>query len=362
MERKRRDRRKNYRKRQRRKRARRRLRWLKRNLLAIAAALILSGLMVGCVLAFYQDKDEPREVAIQSGSATRTSAGVSAELGQMIEETVAPHATPMPLEESQTPPGSTAMPAPEVTSSPKTDVAPSEAIWTGWAYFESGDAGWEQVGGDGGNAYGRFQLDARHSLPAFLRYAAETDVNFVGLEKYYRKNGDKTTMKSAEGLGHDWTWLCAVYGEEFYQVQAEFAYGTFYCLMRDEILEEYQIDLDEYGPVLKGTVWSVAVRNGNNLSSLYSVIDTYYPGIPEEEWLREIYAVEEWRHPDQTKRWGEGQLNAALETLAMLESGTEVEFHETFEKNAVRDTARIELLSLTGDYRDFVRYTGRVVD
>ena len=46
----------------------------------------------------------------------------------------------------------------------------------------------------------------------------------------------------------------------------------------------------------------------------------------------------------------------------MLESGTEVEFHETFEKNAVRDTARIELLSLTGDYRDFVRYTGRVVD
>jgi len=353
---------KNYRRRQRRKRARRRRRWLKRNLPPMVATAVLACLMVGCLLAFCQEKAEPQKATMPDSSLTRLSAGVNAEFEQSMRGVLTSQTASMPPEEPTIIPEITKTSTPEMTSSPKTEVAPGEAIWTGWAYFESGEAGWEQVGGDGGNAYGRFQLDARHSLPAFLRYAAETNPDFVGLERYYRKNGDRTTMKSTDGLNHDWTWLCAVYDEEFYQVQAEFAYGTFYCLMRDELQKECQINLDEYGPVLKGTVWSVAVRNGNNLSSLYSVTDTYYPGIPEEEWLREIYAVEEWRHPDQTKRWGDGQLNAALETLEMLESGAEVEFHKTFEKDAVGDTARIELLSLAGDYRDFVRYTGRVIE
>lgn len=242
------------------------------------------------------------------------------------------------------------------------DSAESEAIWTGWTFFESGKDSWWQVGGDGGNAYGRFQLDARHSLAGFLRYAVESNPSFVGLERYYRKGESGTVLGPLEGLDHDWAWLCAVYGEEFYQVQAEFAYGTFYCSMRDKLLDECGIDLRAYGPVLKGTVWSVAVRNGNNLSSLYSVIDTYYPGISEEEWLKQIYAVEEWRHPDQIKRWGEGQRNAALETLHKLNGGTEVEFHRTFEKEAGQDTERIELLSLAGDYRDFLCYTEKIAD
>lgn len=247
------------------------------------------------------------------------------------------------------------------TETPVIEATEGEAIWTGWRYYESGDAGWEQVGGDEGNAFGSFQLDARHSLPAFLRYAAESDERFVGLERYYRKGREETTMKTLDGLAHDWQWLCAVYGEDFYRKQAEFAYGLFYLLMRDELLAKCEINLDQYSPVLKGTVWSVAVRNGSNLSSIYSVTDTYYPGIPEEEWLREIYAVETWRHPGQERRWQDEQLNAALKTLQKWEKG-KAEIHDTFEKGVEQDTGRIELLTLEGDYRDFVRYTGRVFE
>lgn len=242
------------------------------------------------------------------------------------------------------------------------EIEAGEAIWTGWGAYESGEECWEQTGGDGGNAFGRFQIDARHSLAAFLRYAAESDERFVGLERYYAKNGDETTLKSLDDLAFDWTWLCAVYGQDFYRTQAEFAYGMFYLLMRDELKDVWRIDLENYGPVLKGTVWSVAVRNGNCLSSIYSVTDTYYAGIGEEEWLRKIYAVEARRHPDQEKRWREDQLNAALETLHLLESGEEVEFYETFEKDAGQDLGRIELLELDGDYKDFVRYTGRIFE
>lgn len=243
----------------------------------------------------------------------------------------------------------------------KDSTTEGEAIWTGWTWFESGAKSWKQVGGDAGNAYGRFQIDARHTLPAFLRYAAEADSDFVGLSKYYRKNGTSTTLRTLSGLDHDWTWLCAMYGEKFYQLQAEFAYGVFYCSMRDELLSEKQIDLSDYGPVLKGTVWSVSVRNGSNLSSIYSVTDTYYPGISEEEWLRKIYTVEAWRHPDQASRWEVEQLDAALEVLGKLADGEKVEIHDAFAEDAGQDTGRIELLTLKSDYRDFLRYTGKVV-
>lgn len=340
------------RKRRRRRRRRSKLMIRRRRIMlaAITVAVTVVAVIIIALIARHQAVAEQTEKG-----DVRLSAGVNAEIAEILEES-SRHinhaaATPIPT------PGPTIQP--ELTSSPKADEESAEAIWTGWAYFESGDAGWEQVGGDGGNAYGRFQLDARHSLAAFLRYAAETNPDFVGLERYYRKNGSKTTLQSTDGLADDWLWISAVYGSSFYQMQAEFAYGAYYCLMRDQMLEKYEIDLDAYGPVLKGTIWSVAVRNGNNLSSIYSVTETYYPGIDEEEWLREIYAVEAWRHPDQVKRWEDGQLNAALDTLAALESDTEVEFHRDFEKDAVQDTGRIEFLSLEGDYRDFVRYTGR---
>ncbi len=340
-----------------RRRRRKRLRRRKRNriirrrriICALGALLaVLLMVMIGGFVARYQTAAKQE---VESNTTCRLSAGINADIAEMLNE------SSKEINRANT----TATPAlePARTTSPKTEEERGEAIWTGWAYFESGDECWEQVGGDGGNAYGRFQLDARHSLAAFLRYAAETNPDFVGLERYYRKNGSKTSLKSTEGLAEDWAWICAVYDKEFYQVQAEFAYGTFYCLMRDELLEKRGINLNEYGPVLKGTVWSVAVRNGNNLSSLWSVTDTYYPGIGEEEWLREIYAVEAWRHPDQAKRWEKDQLKSALETLEMLDGGAEVKFYGTFESDARQDRQRIELLELAGDYRDFVRYTGR---
>lgn len=341
--------------RKRRRRRRRRSKLMIRRRRIILAAAIIAMTVVAVIIGVLVARHQAIAGQQAERDGIRLSAGISAEIAEVLEENSQQinRATAIPI------PTPEATIQPEPVSSPKTDEDSAEAIWTGWAYFESGDAGWEQVGGDGGNAYGRFQLDARHSLAAFLRYAAETNPDFVGLERYYQKNGSKTTLKLTDGLADDWLWISAVYGSSFYQVQAEFAYGAYYCLMRDQMLEKYEIDLDAYGPVLKGTVWSVAVRNGNNLSSIYSVTETYYPGIDEEEWLREIYAVEAWRHPDQVKRWEDGQLNAALDTLAALESGTEVEFHRDFEKDAVQDTGRIEFLSLKGDYRDFVRYTGR---
>lgn len=314
--------------------------------LAIAAGLILAA-TIGHLLARHQVNENKSEEQLQQVNAAVLTDRDTEDLldgGMMDYECCGTQ-------------GPTAEPVPEKT--PEVQVVTGEPIWTGWTYYESGDAGWEQVGGDEGNAFGRFQLDARHSLPAFLRYAAESDERFVGLERYYRKGREETTIKTLDGLPHDWQWLCAVYGEDFYRKQAEFAYGMFYLMMRDELLAQYDIDLNQYGPVLKGTVWSVAVRNGSNISSIYSVTDTYYPGITEEEWLREIYAVEEWRHTGQERRWGDQQLNAALKTLRKLENG-KAKIYDTFEKGVEQDTERIELLTLEDDYRDFVCYTGRV--
>lgn len=242
------------------------------------------------------------------------------------------------------------------------EVIQKEPIWTGWTYFESGKQCWAQTGGDGGHAYGRFQLDSRHSLAPFMRYAVESNSDFAGLEYYYLRKGDRAVLRTMSGLSRDWAWLCTAYGEDFYKAQADFTYAVFYCVARDVILEKRGIDLNDYGPVLKGTVWSIAVRNGNSLSNLRSVTETYYPGISEEEWLWAIYEVESWKHSDSVNRWGYGQLGAAMDTLHMLENGADIEFHETFAADAGEDVNRIEMIGLDCDYRDIVRYTGIVLE
>ena len=72
-------------------------------------------------------------------------------------------------------------------------------------------------------------------------------------------------------------------------------------------------------------MWSIALRDGNNVhtmrryNNLRTVVDTYVPGIDEETWLRAIYAAETARHPSQSGRWSNKQLNAALSALSQYQ-------------------------------------------
>lgn len=220
--------------------------------------------------------------------------------------------------------------ASSATSEPKSvedaDVPPLNDrslswLWMGWTHCESGEDSWELTASDGGHAYGRYQFDDRHCLADFMRFCVEEDRdNFESFTTFYHVDSKgKAHIKNTERLPKEWNWICYTKGETFYDMQTRFALEAYYEPAKKTLEKRCKVDLDsDYGPVLHGTLLSLAIRNGTYASGLTSIIDTYYKGINEREWLEEIYAAEAAHHPDQVSRWGTEQKKMALEALKAL--------------------------------------------
>lgn len=207
----------------------------------------------------------------------------------------------------------------------------ADDIWTGWTVFESGSEGWGQAGGDGGHAYGKYQFDIGYDFVNFLNFCLSNNsevyspfqkfVSMSQITKQTDRMENKPLLNAREELSSVWKQICSEQGESFYQLQTDFAAGLYYYPVKSKLLSVYGINLDDYGAALKGTVWSIAVRDGNNVSrnsvynNLRAVTDGYKVGISEEEWLNKIYDLETQRHPSQSKRWHVEQRAAALDVL-----------------------------------------------
>lgn len=202
---------------------------------------------------------------------------------------------------------------------------PGELIWMGWTVFESGDESYAQTGGDGGHAFGRFQFDSRYDLAGFLQKCINYDVAYARFGQFITTKSGQTVMRTRSGLSEVWKQIYSERPDEFSLLQIEYAAETYYYNVKMALLNMYGINIDEYSPVLKGTMWSIALRDGNNVhamrryNNLRTVVDTYVPGIDEETWLRAIYAAETARHPSQSGRWSNKQLNAALSALSQYQ-------------------------------------------
>lgn len=197
----------------------------------------------------------------------------------------------------------------------------NDLLWFGWTYFESGEDAWTLTASDDGHAYGRYQFDDRHCLGDFLRFCVEEDrANYESFTTfYYVDSNGKTHIKNTECLPEEWSWICYLKGEDFYALQTQFALEAYYEPAKTCLQSECKVDLDEYSPVLRGTIMSLAIRNGHYASGLTSAINTYSEGIDERVWLQEIYAAEAAHHPDQAPRWESEQKQAALEALTAFE-------------------------------------------
>lgn len=202
---------------------------------------------------------------------------------------------------------------------------PGEVVWMGWTVFESGDESYAQTGGDGGHAFGRFQFDSRYDLAGFLQKCINYDETYARFGQFITTKSGQVAMKTRSGLNAVWKQIYNERPEEFSLLQIEYAAETYYYNVKEALLAMYGINIDEYSPVLKGTMWSIALRDGNNVhavrryNNLRTVVDTYVPGIDEETWLRAIYAAETARHPNQSGRWSNKQLNAALSALSQYQ-------------------------------------------
>ena len=199
-----------------------------------------------------------------------------------------------------------------------------DEIWMDWVQYESGD-NYAQAGGDGGLSYGRYQFNLEYSLPEFMQFCLERSPDeYAVFLRYVGGEADDPQIVTTSGLDVAWQQLYDEQSASFAALQDEFLLTGYYYPVQDGLSRLYDIDLNQYSAVLKGTVLSVALRDGSVVSTkqrcncLATVTDTYYAGIPEMEWVEAIYDAESKKHPDQAKRWGVVQKEAALAKLNEL--------------------------------------------
>lgn len=137
------------------------------------------------------------------------------------------------------------------------------------------------------------------------------------IESGYRKETDtKPSMinpllySNRASMINAWHAAYMNYPDEFAGLQNRTSYEAYYLPAQRGMLSNYGINIKKYSPALRGTIWSLAIRNGGTVSKdntkngLRSATSTYSPGIDEREWLTKIYEAEAKRHPSQRKRWG----------------------------------------------------------
>lgn len=182
-------------------------------------------------------------------------------------------------------------------------------IWLDWTVFESGNS-YDTINSTEGY-YGRFQFAAGYCLEDFVQFCKTEDPEHF-------------SMLDLNNLAATWHQAYASYPQEFALLQDRYAFEHYYLAVRDGLKELYGINLEDHSEVIRGTAFSIAIRDGryvslnNSENNLRALTNTYYPGISEEEWLVAIYDAEADRHPKQDWRWRTEQKAMALEALAPL--------------------------------------------
>lgn len=215
-----------------------------------------------------------------------------------------------------------------------------ETIWMGWTTFESGTVGVKNEGYASIHkarqvAYGRYQFHIGSSvLTDFLKKMIEIDPGTYGgfqefVDNSRPKNGTNPYFtQNKSRFVNLWRYYAGLNDERFYDTQDELAYNSYYKATKNS-LKQVGIDLDEFGPVLKGTVWSVAIRDGTldlnypNSQTYKALVNTYEKGISDEEYLNKIMASEYNAHTGQeSARWGVNQKTMALAAMKVEDKTT----------------------------------------
>ena len=205
-----------------------------------------------------------------------------------------------------------------------------DLIWIGWTFYESSTRAWTVAGGDGGYAFGRYQFDARSSLAPFLKFCIADDEARYGAFSSFVTTKSDTEVRNLANLPTTWKTIYNQSSDEFSLLQTSFAIEYYYLPVKQQLLDLYNINLEAYSAVLRGTVWSIAVRDGRFVNSnhktncLRSVTESYTEilatdgVVDEEKWLNRIYDLESERHPSQESRWNKKQRQISLQMLSFI--------------------------------------------
>lgn len=217
------------------------------------------------------------------------------------------------------------------------------AIWTGWASCESGAEGGRSAGSDHGHAYGLFQFDDRYdSLYNFLQYCISTDAEAYAPFNYYyntyhnNKNIVEQSTTDMNGLIAAWHNAYDADPDGFTSLQLDIYQRDYYapvismCNARGIDIQ----DDEKYGPVIRGTLWSISIWAGPTNNGVGQVINRLTSTMTEVEMLDICYseftaALKDARSSQANRnafrnRWKVEQRNMALQAYTKWSSGLEI--------------------------------------
>lgn len=138
----------------------------------------------------------------------------------------------------------------------------ADDIWMGWTKYESGSAGFRQVAGDKGHAYGKYQFDYRYGLVPFMQSCvAHNPGRYLGFNKYISMGAGNSKLIGNAGLTAVWLELCDKYPKEFEQLQDAAAKRDYYVPVKT-FLQKKGINLDNHDPAVRGSAFSMSIRSG----------------------------------------------------------------------------------------------------
>lgn len=167
--------------------------------------------------------------------------------------------------------------------------------------FESGTAGYNQTGGDNGNACGYYQFDYRYSLLPFVKYCYSKDPVLFAEFKTYAAYTSGTKLKSNKKFYKAWNTIYNRSPEGFARYQDEYAKMEYY----DETvryLANMGITLNGRSDVVKGAVFSYSIQHGQYTAALAVKNSKAYTKT-DKEFIQKIYAYRIKQYPQYKSRY-----------------------------------------------------------
>ncbi len=208
-----------------------------------------------------------------------------------------------------------------------------EKIWMGWTEFESGSiennhTGYGAIEKSSQVSYGRYQFHIGFSdLTIFMQRMLEIDSDiYGGFSSFVQysapdgKGGNPYFSAHKKELVALWKEYSMNGDERFRTTQDEVSYELYYVPTK-EVLRQKGILLENFGPALRGTVWSVAIRDGRlypnalNSQTYRALVSTYHEGISEKEYIENIMNSQASYHSGDGSRWSVSQKNASFAVI-----------------------------------------------
>lgn len=182
--------------------------------------------------------------------------------------------------------------------------------------FESGTAAYAQVGGDNGNACGKYQFDYRYSLLPFVKYCYESNPTFFAEFKKYAAYTDsqKSLLKGNTKFYAAWRTIYNKSPKGFASYQDAYAKREYYDVTAGYLQSKFNINMDARPDIVKGAVFSYSIQHGQWTAAGAVKAAGIKNSTTDEQFLQKLYAYRKKTYPAYTTRYNE-ELSLALSLL-----------------------------------------------